>query len=613
MMIPRILVAAALLPAFLAVGQANAASSADVSAALNVSALRPGAPAMLAVVVNVHPGLHVQSHQPLDPSLIAFELKTDSNPAVGFLSPIYPPPQLQTYAALGQLSVYTDQFIVYLPVTVKDAAAPGPVTLSGRLTLQACTESSCFPPEHPKFSVTTNIVAASAAVQPVNAELFASAPTTAPAPAPAPQPAMPAVTIASGQTTISFFGLEVDLSEHSGLLVALVAFAAGIIFNIVPCVLPVLPVKAIGFYEASKHSRARSLLLGLVFSLGLVAVFATLGMLVLLSKSLFGTQVAWGQEFANPWFVWPLTVVLAALGFGMMGAFSARLPTSLYGLDFRHDTIGGNFLWGGLTAILSAPCTAPLFPPVLFYAATLSRVEGFLLVTTVGCGMASPYLLLSAFPEVARRFPRTGAVSELVKQMMGFLLLGTAAFFAGQRLVGEPKQWWFVFAVVACASLYLVVRTPRVSKSVGAICFAMALAIAMSAGALLLTLRLTAPDAVDWKPYTPEVLADARAAGRPVLVDFTADWCLNCKYVELTVFRDRRTVDAIGAMNVLTLKADLSNDDAVGWPLERQLTSNGIPFTAIYLPRVEQPVGLASIYTTDTLLGVLNRGQSGGK
>ena len=114
----------------------------------------------------------------------------------------------------------------------------------------------------------------------------------------------------------------------------------------VPCVLPVLPLKAIGFYEASQHNRTRTLLLGFAFSCGLVAVFAVLGLVILLSKSLFGSQIQWGQQFSHPWFVWGVAVVLALLGLGMFGAFSVNLPTSVYGMDFRHDTISGNVMWG---------------------------------------------------------------------------------------------------------------------------------------------------------------------------------------------------------------------------------------------------------------------------
>jgi len=584
-----------------------ARSSADVSAQLNVSALTPGQPAMIVVIVTVHPGLHAQSHQPLDPTLIAFELSPDPNPQLEFDSPIYPPGQIQNSPALGTLSVYTGKVVFFIPLRVKPGATPGAITLSGHLTFQACNDSSCFPPEHPKFSIATTIAAPGLTATPINAELFATAPTPPPQSSP-PPPAttQPAITTTSGATQVSLFGFSLDLSHHSFGVAALVAFLAGIIFNVVPCVLPVLPVKAIGFYEASQHSRARSLILGLVFSLGLVALFAALGMVVLLSKSLFGNQITWGQQFSYPWFVWSMAAILAALGFGMLGAFSARLPTSIYGLDFRHDTLSGNFLWGGLTAILSTPCTAPLFPPVLAVALTLPRIEGFSLVTTVGCGMASPYLLLSAFPELARRFPRTGAFAELVKQMMGFLMLGVAAFFAGLELIGEPNQWWVVFAVAVWACLYLVVRSTQITKSAGVLCFITALAVAIVSGSYALTLRLTEPDQVQWQPYTAAALADARAANKIVLIDFTANWCLNCKYVEKTVYHDPRALDALKRLNVVTLKADVTNDNAIGKPLLDSLESEGIPFTAIYFPGSPQPIGLASIYTTDTLLGVLN-------
>ncbi|HUB23855.1 MAG TPA: cytochrome c biogenesis protein CcdA [Tepidisphaeraceae bacterium] len=607
-----------------------ARSSADVSAALNVSALAQGKSAMLAVVVDVHEGLHAQSHTPLDPTLIAFELTTDANSALIFGSPVYPAPEIENYPALGQLSVYTGRVIFYVPVQVKGDAPTGPITLSGQLMFQACNSNSCFPPEQPKFSVDTTIVPADQAVTPANADLFANAPAatqpaaTQPSPAatqPAAStspPAQAAMNVGSGQTTVSFFGHSIDLSHSSIFLAVCIAFLAGIIFNIVPCVLPVLPVKAVGFYEASQHSRARSLLLGFVFSIGLITVFAGLGMVVLLSKLLFHRQISWGEQFSYPWFVWTVAVVLGLLGFGMLGAFSARLPTSIYGLDFRHDTLSGNFLWGMLTAVLSTPCTAPLFPPVLGYALTLPVLTGFFLVTTVGAGMASPYLVLSAMPEVARRFPRTGAFAELVKQLMGFLMLGSSAFFVGVELLGEPNQWWLVYSVVAWGCLYMVVRTPTISKSAGPLYLSTGLAVAVMAGGLALVLHLTdafpatsaeAIERVQWEPYSAEALDQARAQNKIVLVDFTANWCLNCKTVEATVYRDKRTIDALKRLGVVTLKADLTDHDAVGWPLLTELKSDGIPYTAIYMPGSPQPIGLASIYTTDTLLKVLN-GQS---
>ncbi|MDP9174227.1 MAG: thioredoxin family protein [Planctomycetota bacterium] len=622
----------------LSVAAAHAAiPTASYTATLNQSALKPGSTAVVALVVEINAGLHAQSHTPLADNLIKFEVKTDENAAAEFLPTVYPAGVVETFADLGPQSVYTGRVVIYIPLRVKGNAPPGDITLSGKLTWQACNDHVCFPPERNKpFMVQTKIVGAGDVVQPADpslfagfdASVFASSATTAaavtvPGGVAATQPArsttMPAVTVSSGGTSVSLFGHSLDLQDHSFLLAAVVAFFAGIIFNVVPCVLPVLPVKAIGFYEASQHNRGRTILLGLVFSLGLIAIFAALGMVVLLSKSVLGHQISWGQQFSYPWFVWGVALVLAVLGFGMLGAFSVELPTSIYGLDFRHDTLSGNFLWGALTALLSTPCTAPLFPPVLGYAILLPKIEGFLLLIIVGAGMASPYLVLSAFPELARRFPRTGQVSELVKQMMGFLLLGSAAFFAGLELVGEPNQWWIVFAVVVWGCLYLVIRSGQIFKSAMALYIITALAVAITAGALVLCLRLTdllqphgdvgSTTSIQWQPYTPEALASARAANVPVLIDFTASWCLNCKYVENTVYRDSRAIEALRKHNVLTLKADLTEHDAVGYTLLNQLGSEGIPYTAIYLPGATHPVGLASIYTTDTLLEILERGK----
>ncbi|HTW93784.1 MAG TPA: thioredoxin family protein, partial [Tepidisphaeraceae bacterium] len=275
---------------------------------------------------------------------------------------------------------------------------------------------------------------------------------------------------------------------------------------------------------------------------------------------------------------------------------------------------------GALTAILSTPCTAPLFPEVLYASLRVPKAEGMFLVVMVGVGMASPYLLLSAFPELARRFPRTGPAGELVKQMMGFLLIGTAAFFAGLEMVGQPNQWWICFAVVVWACLYLVIRTAQIARAAGALCVVTGLAVALTGFSLVLTLRLT--DAlvgrgagtgmsVDWIPYSTATFDQYRDENRIVLVDFTADWCLNCKFVEASVYHDPRAIEAIRQYRIVTIRADLTNHDEPGYQLYDRLNIDGIPYTAIYFPGQANPVGLASIYTTDKLLDVIDQNTRG--
>src|SRR5207249_1206323 len=140
-------------------------------------------------------------------------------------------------------------------------------------------------------------------------------------------------------------------------------FVIGIIFNVVPCVLPVVPLKAMGFYEVSQHNRAKCLLLGIVFSIGLVASFAVLGLLVLVYR-----KFSWGEQFSNVYFLTGIVVLLAVMGAGMLGAFNVGLPTSIYRITPRHDTYTGNFLFGVLTAVLSTPCTFGMFFGLMIWA-----------------------------------------------------------------------------------------------------------------------------------------------------------------------------------------------------------------------------------------------------
>jgi thiol:disulfide interchange protein DsbD len=578
---------------------------------LNVEALVPGKPAVLAVIVDVPAGFHAQSNRPLDDLLIPTTLAMEAAEGVHFGPPQYPPGKVTELPVLGKVSEYVGRVVIYVPMEVMPDARPGPITVQGTLTVQICDErGTCYPPTDEPLSVVTTIAPVGSTPVPANESLFADyrAEPLATQPGGASTTESPPV-----DAVASLFGYSLKI-DSLGLAV-FVGFLAGIIFNVMPCVLPVLPLKAVGFYEAAEHSRSRTILFGLMFTLGMVALFTLLGLFVLLSKQLIGRDFNWGQQFSYPWFVWAIAVILAGLGFALLSGWSLSLPTSFYGLNFRHDTLSGNVLWGAFTAVLSTPCTAPLFPPLLAWAVGQPTLNGLLAVMSVGVGMASPYLVLSAFPELARRFPRSGPFAELVKQMMGFLLLASAAFFAGMQLLPSPNHWWLVFAVVSWGSLFLIVRTVQITKSSGALLVSTAVAVLAIGLTLLLVLRAT--DALSsvtssngataklWSSYSREALDAARKDGRIVLVKFTADWCLNCQYIEQTVFKDARALDALQAANVVLLKADLTKRDALGWPLLEQLGARGIPFTAIYQPGRDDPLRLASMYTTTDLLAAL--------
>jgi thiol:disulfide interchange protein DsbD len=323
--------------------------------------------------------------------------------------------------------------------------------------------------------------------------------------------------------------------------------------------------------------------------------------------------IAWGELFANAYFLAFLVALLLILAASTFGAFSVGMPNWLYQISPRHDTYAGNFLFGILTAVLSTPCTFGMFLGLMIWAVRQPATLGMSLMITVGAGMAFPYLLLSAFPSLARKLPRSGPWAELVKQMMGFLLVASAVYFARRFIVqalNDKIFWWALFAVVLIAGIYLVVRAMQFAKSKTSPLVACVIAILFVAPSLLFTWRLTHPP-IDWKPYSEQALASARQSGKPVMVEFTAAWCGNCVALETSVFHERRLVEAIKQLQVTTLRADLTREDAPGWKLLGTISPiKAVPLTAVYGAQGDEPKKLSGIYSTDDLVTALREAAS---
>jgi suppressor for copper-sensitivity B len=470
--------------------------------------------------------------------------------------------------------------VVFVPLKVKSDAPPGPIKLEVKLQYQMCDDKACYAPQRPTIATETKVVPANTSIELNRPELFAAA---------------------VGQTAVVSNSGKTDKTEWTVWTAFGAALLAGLLFNVMPCVLPVLPLKAAAFHRAAEHHRSRSILLGTAFSIGIIAVFAVLAVLVLVLR-----VISWGSLFSNPWFVWSLVVLLVICGFGMFGAINITLPTALYNVDPRQDTFGGNVIFGAFTAILATPCTAPLLPPLLLWATSQPVLIGVPAMLLVGVGMALPYLILSAFPEAAKKFPRTGPWAELFKQMMGFLLLASATYFAAGRLIHGPGFWWMVVAVAAIAALFLIARTVQLTDAARPVGIAATLSVALVALPLAWTLRVTAE--TPFQPYTDQQFAQLRTAGKPILVKFTANWCGTCQYIEGTVFTDARVLQALKQRDVTPLKVDFSdNDDAPGKQLLLKLNpAGGIPLTAIFAPGKTDPVVLSSVYSSSELLEALD-------
>ncbi len=224
-----------------------------------------------------------------------------------------------------------------------------------------------------------------------------------------------------------FMGYRFSVGENAWPIVLLLAGIAGFLLNLTPCVLPVIPIKILSLQAHAKNP-ARCFFLGIIFALGIVTMFAVLG--VLIGGLAFGLdKMQWG-EFYQYWYVnLVLGIIILAMGLGMFDLFTTNLPNWAYMFNPQSDTAKGSFFLGILTAVLATPCTGPLLGAALTWVITQPAWLAMTMFVVMGIGMALPYVILTANPKWIERIPKSGPGSELVKQVMGLLLIAAATFF----------------------------------------------------------------------------------------------------------------------------------------------------------------------------------------
>ena len=278
-----------------------------------------------------------------------------------------------------------------------------------------------------------------------------------------------------------------DLASAPLAMKLLIAIGVGVLLNAVPCVLPVLPLKAMSFYEDAGHDRGRSMLNGGLFSLGIVATFGALALFVITQDAL------WGKFISSKYVAAGLTLVLLAAATQAFGFFEFVLPRSVTNLEGKTGgtSLAANFFSGMLIVVLSTPCTIGVFAAVIAVAIKSGAALGSLMLMFVGVGMSLPWFALSAFPEATRQFPRTGPWPGVVKQMTGFLLVATAIFFAAPLVPRAGNAlWWLIFACVAASALFLIVRTTQLAPRPRPLAIASCVALVLVGIGLTLTLAV---------------------------------------------------------------------------------------------------------------------------
>ncbi len=520
--------------------------------------------------------------------------------------------------------VFSNEAVIYIPVTIANDAKLGEASFIIKPVFQVCDDTTCLAPtpepngwgwEEYGFSTAITIVAPEDATASIAPKTFDAFDSTVFAD-------IHAGVAAPTDNDIAFdaFGIQFKLNTDGpfGLyLLLLVAMGGGFLLNLTPCVLPVIPIKIMGL-SASAGNRRKTLYLGVWMMLGVMALWVLLGAGI----ALVAGFTAINQLFQYPAFTIILGAFIGIMAIGMGGLFSIRLPNAVYKVNPKHDSWCGSFLFGVMTAVLSTPCTAPFMGAAAAWAATQSPILTLTVFGSIGFGMAVPYLVLAAFPHLVEKMPRAGAASDVIKQVMGLLMLAAAAYFLGVGLSGLLQQegappsrfyLWIVAACVAAAGIWLAWRTFRIAKTITLKSVFIIIGIFIATSSVAAGIRLTESGPIEWEYYTPEILNEKLAKGNIVVLEFTAEWCLNCKLLESTVLHSSRVVEAFEADDVTPIKIDLTGNNVSGNALLHDLGGLRIPLLIIIGPDGEEDFR-GDFYTVDQVLNAIkqSRDSSGG-
>ncbi|HEY3379360.1 MAG TPA: cytochrome c biogenesis protein CcdA [Armatimonadota bacterium] len=403
---------------------------------------------------------------------------------------------------------------------------------------------------------------------------------------------------------------------HGLLVWLLLAFVAGLLMNIMPCVLPVVSIKVISFVQQAGESRRRVLAMGLLFAAGMLTVFLALA----LAAILFG--LGWGQQFQSQAFLITLIALVFAFALSLFGVYEFGMPITVGTLaaTTTREGLGSVYLKGVLATLLATPCSGPLLGSTLAWTLTQPPVTVLAMFSMLGLGMALPYVVLTAHPALLTRLPKPGPWMETFKQIMGFLLVGTVAYLM-ISLDHQLLLLTVILLVFVALGAWIWGRfslQPRSAVGRTMVLASALLIVGIGAYLSFHTLRDvlqpatgTAVTALTWEPFDPVKLHQYQQEGRSVMLDFSADWCANCTFNEVRVYNAAAVRQLLREKNVIVMKADLTREGPTTATIRQlmgQLGARSIPFLAVFPgDQPMQPYTLYDLVDKEQMRNVLHQ------
>ncbi len=542
----------------------------------------PGGNSALAIHFKLKKNWHFYASQESAPAGAVLKVMPETADGVVFKKPIFPKPQKYfDKSSNRKLRVYSDNFTVYIPFAVAEDVTSDNISISVAIYGAVCSDIQCRMPDFGKLGTVVNI--RSDAV--MGNEKFT----------------IPAVTLDSrfrgndsGESTNQLAGYSVWFALG-------VAFVAGLALNIMPCVWPVLPLIVMRIVEHGKESKARAMSMGFAFCFGILLFFASLAAMNIILQLAYGTALQWGDQFRNPAFVCGMAILLIVMAFFMFGMFTVSLPLSIAGKQGSGKGYAGSVGMGFLAAILSTPCSFGILAAAFAWAQVQPLMLGTSAILVIGVGMAMPYLILTSMPKLLNRIPKAGRWMELFKEAIGFILLIIAVKLIA-ALPQDRKMGVLYFSVILGFSVWMWGGWVNYGTKLSRKIIVRGLAVILAVAGGMLFLSGPKQELIAWQSYDAGTIESSLKNKQPVLIKFTADWCLSCQVVEKRVFSRADIAELLEKKGVITIKADTTTRDMPATDALKNIYNEpGVPVTMLFVPGVKDSVRWRSMGFGDKL------------
>ncbi|HMI96508.1 MAG TPA: protein-disulfide reductase DsbD domain-containing protein [Micropepsaceae bacterium] len=421
-----------------------------------------------------------------------------------------------------------------------------------------------------------------------------------------------------GAVPVSSVTLAAAANDAGLLQILLFAFLGGLILNLMPCVFPVLSMKALAL-AAKRDAPGNARAAALAYGTGVVLSFLALAG-VLIAFRAAGTSLGWGFQLQQPLFVTALALLMFAVGLNLSGLYeigASRVANLGGGLAAKSGT-SGSFFTGVLAVVVATPCTAPFMGAAMGYALTADANVALAIFAALGLGFAAPFMLFGLIPGALRLLPRPGPWMTTLRQVLAFPMYGAALWLVWVLSLQAGSEG--VVAALAAAlalafALWVYGRSQGASGvrrvaglATAALAFLAVGVLIPRAGAGTPPASSTSPSqsALGYEPFSAARLQSLRAEGRPVFVNATAAWCITCLVNEKVALSGERLTHAFADRKVAALKADWTNQDSEITALLASHGRSGVPLYLYFGSGAEAPVVLPQLLTESTVLAALD-------